>query len=357
MRIGSDVRALPAKVLREHVLEGLTAGRPVIGPMDVHLDVTNACNAACVTCWDHSPHLTTPRTPAWKGRTLSWERFSTLVRELDRFGSVRHVVLSGMGEPLTHPRIYDMIAEVKRRGWRLTILSNLVAADVDKLASSGVDAVLAGVQGATPDVHSAFHPGWDAGHFFKLCKTLRALASAGVRVRHVQVIDTHTAEDFVEMVRFGNRFRADRVNYKLASLAHGTESVRITDAQRARLSDHDIPEARALADELGVRTNLDLFARQLTAGGAATTPMDAVGCAMGFAYTRITVDGEILFCCNTAVEVGHVDAGDLVGQWFGPRWQQTRERIARHEWFEGCDRCGKFEQNVKWRERRDARTP
>ena len=30
------------------------------GPRTVHFDVTNACNAACITCWDHSPLLATP---------------------------------------------------------------------------------------------------------------------------------------------------------------------------------------------------------------------------------------------------------------------------------------------------------
>ena len=40
--------------------------------------------------------------------------------------------------------------------------------------------------------------------------------------------------------------------------------------------------------------------------------------------------------------------GSLREQWFGPRWQGMRERIGRSEWFPGCARCGKFEQNVKW---------
>ena len=52
----------PHKVRVRQVLDGLAQGRPLAGPMQVHLDITNGCNAACVTCWDpvSYTHLTLP---------------------------------------------------------------------------------------------------------------------------------------------------------------------------------------------------------------------------------------------------------------------------------------------------------
>ena len=344
--------------LRDRVLEGLATGRPQVGPIQVHVDVTNRCNAACITCWDHSPLLKVARTGAWKSRRLPWETWQRLLQDLDAFESVGAVVLSGMGEPLTHPRIYDMMADVKARGWHLTVLSNLLAADLDRLCDAGIDNLLVGVHGATPEAYAAFHPGWDESDFFRMTRGLKALANAGVRTRHVQVINRDTAPDVPAMVRFGKRFEADRVNYKLASLAGGTEDCAITPEQRRWLVDEAVPEARTLSEQLGVRTNLDLFEQQLAAAGGDVThvtAMDEVGCAMGFAYTRIAVDGTVLFCCNTEIEVGRVGEGSLAEQWYGPRWQDMRERIGRSEWFPGCARCGKFEQNVKWGERQRAR--
>ena len=345
---------------RDLVLEGIRAGIPRTGPLSVHIDVTNTCNARCVTCWDHSPSLHVPRSAAWKSRRLPRSVFDALVDQLAALGSVRAVVLSGMGEPLTHPDIYDMIARIKAEGWHLTLISNLVAAQPERLVASGVDQVLAGVQGVTPDSYTAFHPGWTEAQFFAMCRLLRELAGAGVRVRHVQVIDRHTAPEVVEMVRFGRRFRADRVNYKLASLAGGTEAVRITGEQRRWLLDEAIPEARALAAELGVPTNVDLFERQVEAGSedaVATTPMDEIGCYMGYVYTRITVDQDVLYCCNTNVRVGSLRDAPFADLWTGEAWQALRDRIARHEWFEGCERCGKFEQNVKWATRASSSSP
>ena len=143
-----DARSLTNKELRKAVLAGIAAGRPSIGPQTIHIDVTNACNAACITCWDHSPLLAAPRAPEWKKRRLELETFRAVVRDAAAMGSVRRLILSGMGDPLVHPDIYTMIREAKDLGWEVTILSNLVAADPDALVASGVDQVLAGVHGA-----------------------------------------------------------------------------------------------------------------------------------------------------------------------------------------------------------------
>ena len=221
-----------AKDLRASVLSGLSSGRPEIGPQEVHVDVTNGCNARCITCWDHSPLLDTPRPAAWKRQRIDRDGFLRLCDELDAMGSVRHVILSGMGEPLTHPDIYDFIARVKASGWALTVLSNLIAADAERLLACPPDNLLVGVHGASPEAYAAFHPGWTEDQFFTLCSLLRRLVRAGVQTRHVQVIDRNTAPDVPDMIDLGRALSAERVNYKLASLAHGTEATAITAEQR-----------------------------------------------------------------------------------------------------------------------------
>jgi MoaA/NifB/PqqE/SkfB family radical SAM enzyme len=356
-------------VSRARILAGIRAGRPLQGPAEVHVDITNGCNAACITCWDHSPLLDRPRPAEWKRRRLSLPRFQALCDELAALGSVRAFVLSGMGDPLTHPDAPAMMARVRREGWRLTVLSNLLGADMDALCrpvaegpAQGaplVDSLLVGVHGATPDVYAAFHPGWGAEHFTELTRRLRRLQRAGVPVRHVQVIDRHTAPELVEMVDFAHLFGAERVNYKLASLSEGTEATAVSPAQRRWLAEQAIPAARARASALGVRTNLDLFAAQVSASeaGTETTDMAAVGCYMGFVYTRITVDLDVLYCCNTAARVGSLRETPFAALWEGEAWQALRDRLGAGDFLPGCERCGKFEQNVAWAARVAAARP
>ncbi len=346
--------------VRDQVLGGIREGTPKTGPLTVHVDVTNACNAACITCWDHSPLLATPRSTQWKKQRMDLERFRWLMRDLDSFGSVAAIILSGMGDPLVNPEIYEMIADVKQRGLHLALLTNLVAADIERLAQASVDQLLVGVHGASPKTHMAFHPGWTEQHFNDLCRYLRVLAQIGTRTRFVNVINRDNAHELGDMVRFGKSFDTERVNFKLASLGGGTEACGIDAKQRQQLAERWVPEARALAEELGVQTNLELFERQLAAAShsaRATTPIAEVGCYMGYVYTRITVEGDVLYCCNTAVRVGSLDEAPLSRLWFGKTWQALRQRLARGDYFPGCDKCGKFEQNVKWAQRVRPRSP
>ena len=335
----------------EQILEGLRSGRPLVGPRQVHIDITNSCNTACVTCWDHSPLLTHPRPSEWKRKRMPLGPFLSLLEQLDALGSVREVVLSGMGEPLTHPDVNTMIAAIKARGWGLMIITNLLAADIEALATSGVDQLLVGVQGVTPDSYAAFHPGWNEAHFFRLCAHLRRLQRSNIRVRHVQVIDRNTAPEVVEMVTFARSFGADRLNYKLAGLSGGTEATAMTEEQRIWLLEAALPEAAAQAARQKVHTNLPLFEQQLRSGGRSTAPIAEIGCAMGYVYTRITVDEEVLYCCNTQVRVGRLQESTLPELWWGPRWQALRDHLASGKYFAGCDQCGKLEQNLKWRDR------
>jgi len=339
---------------RADVLAGIADGLPRCGPETVHVDVTNGCNAACVTCWDHSPLLDEPRSAEWKRRRMPLTAFRELCEQLEQLGSVSSLILSGMGEPLIHPDIYEMIALASARSWQVTLITNLVAADIDRLAASGVAQLLVGVHGVTPATYAAFHPGWTERQFNILCSHLRELASAGVRCRQVHVINRDNAAELRDMVRFGGLFGADRVNLKLASLTGGTERCAVTAEQRSWLLDEGIPEARAMAARRAVPTNLDLFERQVRAADGetgATVPIGDVGCFMGYAYGRVTVDRTAVFCCNPAIEVGRLADAGFGALWFGKRWQALRDRLRRGQYFPGCDRCGKFEQNLKWRER------
>lgn len=339
---------------KSDVLAGIAAGAPTTGPRTVHVDVTNACNAACITCWDHSPLLVEQRSSLWKKKKFDLAVFDQLVSDLAALGSVKSIILSGMGDPLVHPDIYEMIARVKREGWHLTVMTNLIAADIDRLVGLGVDQFLIGVHGATPTAYSAFHPGWDEREFFLLCSHLRRLMTTGAAVRHVQVINRDTAPEFVDMVPFAARFRADRVNFKLASLAGGTETCRITDEQRSWLMTDAVPRARDLAAKMSVKTNLDLFAQQLAAceeDETATVPIADVGCFQGYVYTRITASLDVLYCCNTEVRVGSLGDARFAELWAGPAWQALRDRMRRGDYMAGCERCGKFEQNMTWSKR------
>jgi MoaA/NifB/PqqE/SkfB family radical SAM enzyme len=177
---------------------------------------------------------------------------------------------------------------------------------------------------------------------------LAYFAARGRRYKLVHVICRTNAHELVQMVQQGVRYGAEQLNFKLASLKDGTERIGITAAQRQQLLDELVPAAAAEAARHGLPTNLDVFAQQLTGAGLATTPIEQVGCFMGYAYSRILVDGTVLYCCNTEVRVGSLADGTSFAElWDGPAWNALRARMRRGEYFDSCQQCGKFNQNVQ----------
>lgn len=332
-------------------LAGLDQGQVLTGPKTLHVDITNSCNTNCITCWDHSPLLQIGRSSGWKRRKLEVELLEQLLDDVRGLGALDAVILSGMGEPFTHPDVYRMIEAVKDRGLHLTIITNLVAADAERVLALGVDQLLIGIHAASEGPYRAFHPSFQADEWSWLRAALTRFRDADRRFKHVHVVCEPNAHELVEMVELAAEFRAFALNFKLASLKGGTEASRISEAQRARLLDELVPRARERARELRVSTNLEVFDEQLRAGGAATASIADIGCFMGQVYSRVTVDGTVLYCCNTEVVVGHLSEARFSELWNGPAWNALRARLRRGEYFDGCHQCGKLNQNVALRAR------
>ena len=341
--------------MSHEVLDGIAQGRALTGPETVHIDVTNGCNTNCVTCWDHSPLLTAPRSAAWKRRRVDAAAVAELIADAASLGNLRAVVLSGMGEPFTHPDIYRMIAAAKDRGLHVTLITNLIPADAERVVALGVDQLLIGIHGASEASYRAFHPSFRSDEWQRLHHMLARFREAGRRFKHVQVICHTNAGELVEMIRLAAEYGALQVSFKLASLKEGTERAMITAPQRARLRDELVPAAARLAAELGVEHNLDVFLEQLGAGGARTAPIEEIGCFVGYTYARVLVDGTVLYCCNTEVVVGSLREARFSELWDGPTWNALRARLRRGEYFPGCHQCGKLNQNVKLGRRFGAR--
>lgn len=328
-------------------MAGLNEGAVRTGPQTVHLDITNGCNTNCVTCWDHSPQLSTARPRSWKRQRVDPAEVEALLDDILTLGGLEAIILSGMGEPFTHPDARRLVRAVKARKLHLTVITNLVAARPDAILEDGIDQLLIGIHAASEGSYRAFHPSFRRDEWPRLLSMLEQFRAAGRRYKHVQVICRTNAHELVEMVRLAHRFDAAQVNFKLAGLKDGTEAVCIQDAQRAALRDKWIGEALEEARRLGVDTNLGVFARQLEAGGAATAPIREIGCFIGHYYARVLVDGTVLYCCNTEVRVGSLSDRRFSELWDGAEWNALRERLRRGEYFDSCNQCGKLNQNVK----------
>jgi MoaA/NifB/PqqE/SkfB family radical SAM enzyme/GT2 family glycosyltransferase len=81
---------------------------------------------------------------------------------LDAFPHVRFVELHGEGEPLLHPRFFDMAARIRSRGIKISLFTNgslLSAAQVERLLDAGFEKIVVSMDSADPDRFRAIRTG------------------------------------------------------------------------------------------------------------------------------------------------------------------------------------------------------
>lgn len=139
----------------EHVVEWLkkrTHERPFEA---FQIEVTSRCLTRCVMC---------PRVALadqWQEMDLPWEAFQRIARAFQR---TQHVHLQGWGEPLLHPRLFEMIAVAKTAGCRVGLTTNGMRLDLDtgkRLLDLDLDLMAISIAGASRHTHENVRVGSD----------------------------------------------------------------------------------------------------------------------------------------------------------------------------------------------------
>jgi MoaA/NifB/PqqE/SkfB family radical SAM enzyme len=125
---------------------GIRLSRPVTQLARVYIEPTNRCNLDCVTCIRHS----------WNEPIgeMSSEVFSRIVEGLRTFSHKPTVFFGGLGEPLAHPNIVEMVSQMKALGCPVELITNatLLTKYLSKqLIDAGLDILWVSLDGATPD--------------------------------------------------------------------------------------------------------------------------------------------------------------------------------------------------------------
>jgi MoaA/NifB/PqqE/SkfB family radical SAM enzyme len=109
-------------------------------PSQIIVDVTEVCNLACVHC----PHPDFKKSKHYAARYLEVELNNRMVDEVRAHsqGSAKYIRYTSNGEPLVHPKIYDMLDyAVKNSGVAVVLTTNgtiLNEKRVAKLFASGL---------------------------------------------------------------------------------------------------------------------------------------------------------------------------------------------------------------------------
>jgi radical SAM protein with 4Fe4S-binding SPASM domain len=135
-----------SKARIESERNGLRIRRPITQLAKVYIEPTNHCNLDCVTCIRNS----------WDERlgNMTMASFSRIIKGLRSLSPAPDIFFGGLGEPLAHPDIVEMVREAKTLGSSVELITNgtLLNKTLSKqLIEAGLDVLWTSLDGATPE--------------------------------------------------------------------------------------------------------------------------------------------------------------------------------------------------------------
>ena len=152
---------LPAEIVKQYELrkgtkilvktkaDGLYLYQPATHLSKIYIEPTNHCNLECRTCmrnaWDE---------PLGE---MGSDTFARIVEGMHSFSLPPTVFFGGLGEPLAHPDIVEMVSQVKALGSSVELITNgtLLTKPLSKqLIDAGLDVIWVSLDGATPESYA-----------------------------------------------------------------------------------------------------------------------------------------------------------------------------------------------------------
>jgi tungsten cofactor oxidoreducase radical SAM maturase len=136
----------------------------------VYIEVTTKCNFACITCIRSS----------WEDELahMDWETFENILDNFKELPDLESVHFGGFGEPLMHPRIFDMLRAVKGLGLKVEIITNgsfLREEIIQELIDLELDILFTSLDSPEEEEYNEIRPGADFQDVFHNITSLQAM--------------------------------------------------------------------------------------------------------------------------------------------------------------------------------------
>jgi MoaA/NifB/PqqE/SkfB family radical SAM enzyme len=327
---------------------------PLVPPLPrrLQLEVTSACNLRCAMC------LVRYRPPVNKlTGALDEGLFRRLLAELP---DLDDLTLQGLGEPLLHPRLLDMVRATRERGIRVGFNSNatlLTRAMSEKLVRAGLDWLHVSLDGASAPTYESIREGARLPAVLRnladLVAVKRALGRENPQIRVVFVAMRRNIAELPALVELVGRIgvtdvRVQNLSHDFADTdpAGGYREIREYARQQALWADDAATRqayaaARRVADAGGVQLRLPR-----TTGGTATRDRTGPGCTWPWEAAYVTSAGVVQPCCmvmgDDRVSLGRLTERSFPEIWADEPYVEFRRRLLAGPPPDVCRGCSLY---------------
>lgn len=325
-------------------------------PSYLQIEPAGQCNLRCQMC---SIQFRQDGPPYGPLAFMEFEKFTEIV---DQFEGLEELHLQGLGEPMMHPRFWDMIAYAAGKGIRVSTNSNLTllnARRADRCVTSGLDCLHVSLDGATPDTYERIRV---RAHFDKVMRSLGLLAEARARhgtnlprLRLVMVVMRQNLEELPDLVRLAAEWKFEGMFVQHLCHDFGESSLPahyrpMRDFVQEQTLLEEAPErieryfgdARQVATALGVDLRLPRTRPRPHAPG---TP-GRERCNWPWTGAYVSYEGLAMPCCMVStpdrINFGNMAEGGVRAVWNSDGFAAFRDQLASDTPPEICRSCAMY---------------
>jgi radical SAM protein with 4Fe4S-binding SPASM domain len=325
-------------------------------PRFLQIEPVGQCNLRCQMC---PVRFREDGPPFGPPAFMAIELFREVI---DQFPGLEELQLQGLGEPMMHPRFFEMVAYATARGIRVGANSNMTLLNdrrAELCVTSGLADLHVSIDGATAETYERIRvrARFDrvVGNVRRLVDVRRRLGSATPRLRMVVVAMRRNLHEFPDLVRLAHGLSIGSVFVQHLCHDFGEESLperyrpmrAFVEGETLLGEDQEkvrrvFQETRAVARELGVDLRLPRTRPREHPPG--TPGPDRCDWPWRGAY--ITYDGQAMPCCMVAtpdrVNLGRVTGQGFASLWNGEAYEEFRRALASDEPPEVCRSCSVY---------------
>ncbi len=322
-------------------------------PEYVQIEPVGQCNLSCKMC----PVVYREEKPP------AFMSYDVFCRLLEQFPGVKELHLQGLGEPLLHPRFFDMVRYATARGIAVSTNTNLTALSerrAEECVRSGLRRIHVSLDAAEASAYEYIRVG---ARFSKVLCNLRRLTEAKAslecdspEMRIVAVVMRRNLEQLPDLVRLAKAFGVEHVSVQHLAHDFSESSLPVKYQPMREFVDHEtllnddparvrrwFDAARTVADELRVRLRLPNVNPQ----PRPASPKGRGRCDWPWRGAYIAYSGEAMPCCMVAtpdrINFGSMAKDGVVRIWDSAAYHQFRARLESDDPPDICRGCAVYQ--------------
>jgi MoaA/NifB/PqqE/SkfB family radical SAM enzyme len=337
--------------------------RPVSHLAKVYVEPTNQCNLDCRTCIRN----------AWNTEMgfMSDATFECFLESLERLSPPPTVFFGGLGEPLAHPQVIEMVRRVKSLGARVELITNGTLLNERRsrgLIEAGLDLLWVSIDGATPESYADVRLGAELPSIIANMRRFRRMRPPSHRPKPaigiVFVAMKRNIADLPEVIAIGKRVGAKQ--FMVSNVMPYTEEMRDETLYNRTLNDIaylpsnwlpqlnlpkmtiDETTAEPFFQALNSNCNVTFAGNNIGGANDVCIFIESGSIAVGWKgdvspcppllYEHVQYLGKWRRISKPHI-IGNVEEQDLLDMWRDPEYVAYRQRVQRFG-FAPCTFCG-----------------